>query len=397
MIVDFSRILNEIRQEELTDFLQKAVQIPSDIETPGEETKIAHFIAETLKKDGIDSDLQMVAGETGESPNVIATLKGGSGKSITFNGHMDAVPPMDMKTPYSGKIVDGKLYGRGACDMKSGIIAMAYAMIAIKRSGVSLPGDLVLSAMVGEEYGSYGARDYVKRNSTTLTDYGVCGEPTDLRIGSAQKGLHWFEFTIPGKRTHSSVPNEGVNALKRLTKVMAYIADELEPGLAQRVHPLLGPSLVNMGKAWGGEQPNVVPGEAFLQVERRHIPGETQADLEAEMQRVADACSIGDPAYEITFKSMPYSVRCPKTPMHVPDEHPIVQSAKKAGIELGLDLPIIGVPFWGDAGVLFDAGVPCILFGPGRVKDAHSATECVVLEDVYKAAQVYALMPFCLP
>ena len=395
MTVDVSKILNEIRHDELTAFLQKAVQIPSDIETPGEETKIAHFIADTLKKDGIDSVLQMVPGETGESPNVIATLKGCGGKSITFNGHMDAVPPFDMKEPFSGKIENGVLYGRGSCDMKSGIIAMAYAMIAIKRSGIALPGDLVLSAVVGEEYGSYGSRDYVKRN--VLTDYGVCGEPTGLCIGSAQKGLHWFEFTIPGKRTHSSVPSEGVNALDRLAKVMTYITENVEPELRKRTHPLLGSSLINMGKVWGGEQPNVVPGEAYLQLERRHIPGETQVDLEAEMQRIADACKLDDPAYDITFKSMPYSIRIPKTPMHVPDTHPVVQSAIKAGAKLGFELPVIGVPFWGDAGVLYDAGVPCILFGPGQIKDAHSANECVLLDDVYKAAKVYALIPFCLP
>jgi acetylornithine deacetylase/succinyl-diaminopimelate desuccinylase len=396
MTADFAAILKEINKQELTDFLQKAVQIPSDIETPGEETEVANFIAQTMRKEGIDTELQVVEGQTGTSPNVICTLKGAKGgKSITFNGHIDAIPPLDMKDPFSGRIENGVLHGRGASDMKSGIIAMAYAMIAIKRSGVTLPGDLVLSAVVGEEYGSYGCRHYVK--NSRLTDYGVCGEPTDLKIGAAQKGLHWFEFTIPGKRVHSSVSSQGVNALKRLTKLMSLISEELEPKLAQRTHPLLGQSLVNLGKAWGGEQPNVVPGDAHLQIERRYIPGETLSGLEAELQEIAAACSIGDPAYDITFESMPYSLRCAKTPMALPESHPIVQAAKKSGLELGLDMPVMGLPFWGDAGVLYDAGVETILFGPGRISDAHSPTECVSLDDVHTAAKVYARMPFCLP
>ncbi|MDR1731088.1 MAG: M20 family metallopeptidase [Synergistaceae bacterium] len=388
------RIVKKVDQEELTAFLKKAVQIPSDIETPGEESELAHFIAEKMKAEGIETELQMTTGVTGESPNVIATLKGTGGKSVTFNGHIDAIPPLDMKDPYSGRIENGLLYGRGASDMKSGIIAMAYAMIVIKRSGVTLPGDLVLSAVVGEEYGSFGARNYVTRKP--LPDYGVCGEPTGLKIGCAQKGLHWFEFNIPGKRVHSSVSSQGVNALKRLNQLMTLINEELEPKLNARTHHLLGSSLVNLGKVWGGEQPNVVPGDAHLQIERRYIPGETLNGVIAELQELVDKLNLEDPQYNITFESMPYSLLCSKTPMYIPEEHPIVQATRRAGAELGKEPEIIGVPFWGDAGVLYDAGVECILFGPGKVVDAHSATERVDLNDVWEAAKIYAMIPFLL-
>lgn len=392
--MDFTKLWEMIDKQELTEFLQKAVQIPSHIELESQEKEIGNFIAEKLLAEGIETELQFVEGERA---NVIATIHGtGEGKSVTFNGHIDSIPPIDMEDPYSGKIIGGDLYGRGACDMKGGIIAMAYAMIAIKRAGLIPKGDIVLSAMIGEEYGSDGATYYAKH--TKLTDYGICGEPTDMKIGSAQKGLHWFQFDIPGKRTHSSVSAAGINALKRLNELMTCISEDLEPGLRERTHPLLGSSLVNLGKAWGGEQPNVVPGDAHLQVERRYIPGETLESVKAELDEAVRKCNEGyEEEYAITYDSMPYSLKVSKTPMDIPEGHPIVQGMKKAGREvLGEEPEIFGVPFWGDAGVLYDAGCDCILFGPGSIQDAHSKCEKVSLRNVYQACKIYAVLPFVL-
>ena len=390
---DFAKLFALIDKEELTSFLQKAIQIPSHIEYPDEEKEIGAFIAGAMRAEGIDTDVQIVEGKR---PNVIATIKGDrKGKSITFNGHIDSIPPFDHTEPFSGRIDGDYMYGRGACDMKSGIIAMAYAMIAIKRSGITPPGDLVLSAVAGEEYGSFGATHYVKHN--VLTDYGVCGEPTSMNIASAQKGLHWFEFNIPGKRIHSSVSSQGINALKRLNQLMTLINEKLEPELKKRTHPLLGSSLVNLGKVWGGEQPNVVPGEAHLQIERRYIPGETLQSVTEELQKLVDECNKGYEKYPITFTSMPYSLLVSKTPMDVPFENPIVQAMLEAGkTVLNKTVDVVGAPFWGDAGVLHDAGVTSILFGPGEVRDAHTATERVSLTDVYNAAKMYAALPFLL-
>ena len=392
--MDLAKLMEQIDRQELTDFLQKAVQIPSHIELESQEKEIGQYIAGKLLAEGVETELQVVEGERA---NVLATIHGtGEGKSVTFNGHMDSIPPIDMEDPYSGRIVGDDLYGRGACDMKGGIIAMAYAMIAIKRAGLIPKGDIVLSAMIGEEYGSDGATYYAKH--TKLTDYGICGEPTGMKIGSAQKGLHWFQFDIPGRRTHSSVSSTGINALKRLNKLMTCINEELEPKLKERIHPLLGSSLVNLGKAWGGEQPNVVPGDAHLQVERRYIPGETLESVKAELDEAVKKCNEGyEEEYAITYESMPYSLKVSKTPMDIPEGHPIVQGMKKAGMEvLGKEPEIFGVPFWGDAGVLYDAGCDCILFGPGSIKDAHSKCEKVSLSNVYQAAKIYAALPFVL-
>jgi acetylornithine deacetylase/succinyl-diaminopimelate desuccinylase len=300
-----------------------------------------------------------------------------------------------MKEPYSGRIDGDKMYGRGASDMKSGIIAMAYAMIAIKRSGFVPPGDIVLSAVIGEEYGSFGATHYVKHSR--MTDYGICGEPTGLKIATAQKGLHWFEFNVPGKRIHSSVSSQGINALKRLNTLMTLINEKLEPALKKRTHRLLGSSLVNLGKVWGGEQPNVVPGEAHLQIERRYIPGETLESVMRELDEIVAECNAGFDGYPITYDHMPYSLLVKKTPMDVPVEHPVVQGMLKSGKEvLGVEPEIFGAPFWGDAGVLNDAGVTTLLFGPGEVEDAHTAMEHVSITKVHKAAKVYAALPFFL-
>jgi len=388
-----AKLFKCVDKDELVAFLQKAIQIPSHIEYPDQEKEMASFIAEKMTAEGIETELQIVEGKR---PNVLSTIRGErNGKSITYNGHIDSIPPFDMTEPFSGRIDGDLMYGRGTSDMKSGIIAMAYAMIAIKRSGYAPPGDLVLSAVVGEEYGSFGATHYVKHS--TLTDYGVCGEPTGLKIATAQKGLHWFEFNIPGRRIHSSVSSQGINALKRLNQLMTHINEKLEPSLENRRHRLLGASLVNLGKVWGGEQPNVVPGDAHLQIERRYIPGETLKSVMAELDEIVAECNKGYDGYPITYESMPYSLLVSKTPMDVPVEHPIVQGMLAAGkTVLGEKPAIFGAPFWGDAGVLSDAGVTTILFGPGEVSDAHTANEHVSLENVFKAAMMYAALPFLL-
>ncbi len=390
---DLERLFAQVDRAELTDFLQKAIQIPSHKDYPDEEHEIGEFIAARMRAEGIETEMQYV---DGKRANVISTLRGsGGGKSVTFNGHIDSIPPIDMQDAFSGKIEGDLMYGRGASDMKSGIICMAYAMIAMKRAGLTPAGDVVLSAVAGEEYGSIGCTQYVKRSK--LTDYGVCGEPTGLKIASAQKGLHWFEFSIPGRRIHSSVSSQGINALKRLNELMTKISGDLEPRLKQRTHALLGHSLVNMGKVWGGEQPNVVPGDAHLQLERRYIPGETLKSVMAELDEIVAECNKGYDGYPITYDSMPYSLLVSKTPMDVPADHPIVRGMRAAGeAVLGTAPEIFGAPFWGDAGVLNDSGVITILFGPGEVEDAHTAHEKVNLTNVYKAAKVYAALPFML-
>jgi GTP cyclohydrolase I len=242
---DLERLFAQVDRAELTDFLQKAIQIPSHKDYPDEEHEIGEFIAARMRAEGIETEMQYV---DGKRANVISTLRGsGGGKSVTFNGHIDSIPPIDMQDAFSGKIEGDLMYGRGASDMKSGIICMAYAMIAMKRAGLTPAGDVVLSAVAGEEYGSIGCTQYVKRS--TLTDYGVCGEPTGLKIASAQKGLHWFEFSIPGRRIHSSVSSQGINALKRLNELMIVGPITVRSACSHHFCPI-------MGRLWIGLMPN---------------------------------------------------------------------------------------------------------------------------------------------
>jgi acetylornithine deacetylase/succinyl-diaminopimelate desuccinylase len=387
------QVLKQIDKNELITLLQQAIRIPSHIEIPDQEKEIGDFMAQRLRAEGIDTELQLVEGLR---PNVIAVIKGsGKAPSVTFNGHIDSVPPFDMENPYSGEVKDGKIYGRGACDCKGGIISMMYAMIAIKRSGIIPPGDIVLSAVAGEEYGSYGARHYVANNR--LPEYGICGEATDQQIQNGHKGLHWFEFHFPGKRAHSSVPEKGINAIDRLAHFMKLVEEQLKPQLETRKHGKFSPSLVNIGKVWGGEQPNVTPGEAWLQLERRYIPGETLESVTAELQQIVDQCNVYGKEYDITFTSMPYSLRVSKTPFEVPETHPIVQALIAANEKVLGTKPEIGIcPGWGDAGVLYDHGVPTVYFGPGSGQFAHSPQEHVPIDELYNAAKVYAIAPFML-
>lgn len=391
---ELEKVFEQIDREELTLFLQQAVRLPSYIGIEDPEKEMARLISEKLREEGIETELAIVKGK---SPNVIAVIRGsGGGKSLAFNGHMDTVPPLGMEDPCSGRIEGDTLYGRGASDMKSGLAAMIFAMIAIKRSGLVPKGDIILSAVTNEEYGSDGAKHYAANYE--LPDYGVCAEPTGMKLAASQKGLHWFDFTIPGKSVHSGAAETGINAIDRLNELISCLNTTLKPVLEKRIHPLLGASKMNYGKVWGGDQPNVVPGEAHLQLERRFLPGETIDTVRAELDEVVRLCNRGyAPEYAIRYESMPYSIETPKTAMEVPADHPVVLGMLSAAKEvLGKEPELFGIPFWGDAGILYDAGVSCILFGPGNVEDAHSPEEKVSLENVYLAAKIFAALPYMI-
>lgn len=385
--------LAAIDRGELTDFLQKAVQIPSHVEYPGQEKEIAQFIHQKLVAEGIDARLEEVVDGR---PNVVAVLKGqGTGKSVTYNGHMDSIPPFDMPDAFSGKIVGDRIYGRGVCDQKAGIVSMAYALVALKRSGLPLPGDVVLAAVVGEEYESCGTQHFVKHGPKT--DFGVVSEPTGLGIGIAHKGIEWMSVRIPGRSIHSSVSEKGVNAIKRANQLMNLITQALEARLQSRLHPLVGKSLVNLGRIVGGEQPNVVPGECELQLERRYLPGESLDSVYAELQELVDRCQLPDyPELNLEMSTMPYSKRCARVPLDTPADSPIVSALKAAGDRVGQSLEVVGLPYWCDAAVMARAGIPTVVFGPGDISQAHSANENASLNSVYIATQVFTALPFVL-
>ena len=380
-------VLNLIDKEELIDLIKNLIIIPSHKLTEGQERQLGRFLADTLAKEGIEVHLQEVEDHR---ENVIGMIKGtGSAQSLMLNGHLDTVPPLGMPEPFIPRIMDGRLYGRGAADMKAGLGAMAYTLIVIQRAKIRLQGTLLLAGVVGEESGGIGTA-FLARNGPRA-DMAIVGEPTDLDIVIAHKGTEWLEITVKGKAAHGSVPQEGVNAITRATKVIQAIQERLIPKLQERQHELLNPPTINIGVIRGGEQPNIVPDECKLQLDRRWLPTETLENVIGELQHILAELEESDPQFSVTLRRMEATSIVPHHPLETPATHPLVQTMREVLRELGVDTSLRGVDYWTDGASLSRAGIPTVVFGPGSITQAHSDEEFVELDSVLIAARAYIL------
>ena len=322
--------------------------------------------------------------------SVVGTLQGtGGGKSLMLNGHIDTVGVDDMTDPFSAAIRDAKLYGRGAYDMKGSIAAMLTAVKTLRDAGVSLPGDLLLAAVADEEYASLGTADIAQRYHP---DAAIVTEPTELQLALAHKGFIWLEVVTVGKAAHGSRPQLGVDANRKMGKFLSEL-DRLEQELSGREpHPLIGPPTLHAALIKGGSAMSVIADRCELCIERRTIPGETEAHVLAEFQATIDRLSASDDHFHATVKSF-----FARAPFEVSSTAPIVTTLQHAARSiLDRDLEPDGVSFWTDAALLASAGIPTVVFGPIGA-GAHAAEEWVDLHSVEQAASVYAqtAISFC--
>lgn len=387
------RLRRALDGDELTGLVQQALRIPSHKEYPGEEREIAEFIARLLGSNGLQAELQTVQEDRA---NVLCRIGGrGEGPSLILNGHMDTIPPLDMGADaFSGRREGNLIYGRGAADMKGATVAMAYALVLLKRTGLEPPGDLIYAAVVGEEYESNGTQHLMQ--SGLRADWGIVGEPTDLQVAVAHKGIEWMQVAFEGRSVHSSVAHRGVNAVRAASEFVHTLYAELDPALAERVHPLAGRSLVNVGAIRGGRQPNVVPPDCVVEMERRWIPAEDLAGVYRELEHLAEKVA-GSFGARAAVAPMAYSLRCRRVPLDTSPSSPIARAVQRAAeAATGGRVEIIGVPYWCDAAVMASAGVPSVVFGPGSISSAHSAAESIAVESLVAAALSYALIPFTI-
>ncbi|HEY4720322.1 MAG TPA: ArgE/DapE family deacylase [Anaerolineae bacterium] len=375
----------KIDREYLTETLANLIRINSINPTlvPGGtgEAEIAAYVADTLR--GLNMDVALHEVEP-RRVNVVGRLKGGSGggKTLMLNGHMDTVGIDNMPAPFSANIVDGKMYGRGAYDMKGGLAACIAAAKAIVDAGVSLSGELQIATVCDEEYASLGTADVVKRYRP---DAAIVTEPTELVISLAHKGFIWLEVETIGKAAHGSRPQLGIDANMRMGRFLGKL-DQLEQELrARQGHPLIGPPTLHASLIQGGTGLSVISESCKLQIERRTIPGETEAQVVAEIQALIDRLSASDPTFKATVKS--FFVR---DPFEVSEDAAIVKALDRAATNvLHKQLPQAGVSFWTDAALYASAGIETVLFGPIGA-GAHAREEWIDLQSVEDAALVLA-------
>lgn len=348
---------------------------------PG-ESEIARYIAGSLKSIGLAT--QTYEPEPGRT-TVVGTLAGtgtGQGRSLMLNAHCDTVDVQGMPEPFSAALRDGKLYGRGSYDMKGSLAACMAAAHALVQSGARLQGDLLIAAVADEEYGSLGTRDLIEH---VQVHGAIVTEPTALQTCLAHKGYLWIEVAVEGHAAHGSRFELGIDANMRMGRFLAKLAI-LEQDLRNRKpHPLVGPPSLHAAMLSGGTGLSTYAAWSKVRIERRTVPGETEAQAVAEIQAIIKSLSSDDPTFHATvrpfFRRDPFEVS--------PFAHIVEVVDRAAGSVLGRPAVHIGDTPWMDAALLQAAGIETVVIGPAGY-GAHASDEWVDFESVLKLAQILA-------
>jgi len=395
-----SKIKSVITEEEVIEIIKNLVEIPSYPGVENQESKVAKYIYTTLSKEGIESKIvPVIDGRC----NVIAKLRGNNSsnsKSLLLTGHTDTVPPYDMPNPFQLRTQGNRMYGRGVVDMKGALACMMGAMIAIKRAKINLDGDLIFAGVIDEEEGSEGTIALLENG--LKVDAAIVGEPCNLNICVAHRGLEWLEFHFKGKTVHGGKQSEGINAILKASNFIQALEKDLIPKIQSKTHPIIGTSSMNYGTINGGTQPSTVAGSATLTIDRRWIPGEKYADVMGGYQNIIDSMAKEDPEFNCELRVMDVSLMKEgyvHESMETDIDHPIVQITKKATEEIYKQEPqITFFPAWSDGGLLSSYGnIPTIVFGPGDLESAHSAEEFLDKTQVFPTTLIYAsiALKFC--
>lgn len=374
----------KIDSGQVTDLLARLVRInsinPFFSEGKTNEREIAGSVANELR--GFGARVEIHEPQPGRA-SVLGTLPGrGNGRSLVLYAHMDTVGIGGMAEPFSGEVRDGRLYGRGSYDMKGGLAACLAAARAIAESGVPLAGDLHVLGVADEEVASLGLIDLL---TFFRPDAAIVTEPTELDLCLAHKGFIWIEVETEGRAAHGSRFDLGVDANLRMGRFLGRL-DELERELRGRPgHPLVGPPSLHAGTLRGGTAPSIYAAHCRLEVERRTVPGETEAGCVAELQALADELAAADPTFRARVRPT-----LTRPAFEVAADAPIVQAVTAAASSvLGRTPATLGHTFWMDASLFAEAGVETVVIG-AHGTGAHADEEWVDVQSVVQLAEILA-------
>ena len=358
--------------------LESLVRVPS---VTGDEGRVAQTVAEWCEVAGLAVELREIS--PGRS-NVVARWGTGRHPLVLLTGHLDTVPVGSgwTRDPFGAEVSAGRLYGRGACDMKAGLAAMLAAVIELREQGLEPAGDVVLAAVVGEEEDSAGTRALLADGLSV--DCALLGEPTALELIRSNRGLINYRIEVIGESAHASSPDLGRNAIVGAARIVLEL-ERIAGRLAERPHPSLGASNLTVGTIHGGTRPYVVPDRCTIEVDRRVNPGESAETARAEAEEALAAARNVMPLLAAGF-----TLGSEYPPLELDEGHPLLQGMLRSMAAANVPASLGVWRAASDAGLLTTGrGIPCVLFGPGDIAVSHRPDEFVELEQVELAREVY--------
>jgi acetylornithine deacetylase len=352
------------------------------------EQRAAEHVRDFLRGYGIAAEFEEAAPHR---PNVVAKIGPASAKpALMIVAHIDTVGAGGMPDPFTPRIRDGKMYGRGALDIKSGVAAMCSVVAAIVREGARLVRPFIIAAVVDEECNSIGTQDLLRRSHTA--DYAVVLEPTNLQLVIAHKGYAWFEIVTHGRAAHGSLPGEGRDAIRMMGRVLVAL-DRWEREIASRAsHAHLGCGSLHASLIEGGQELSSYPAECRLQLERRMLPGETEASAAAELRAMFEQLESEDAQFRAALRTGLGS----RPAYEIREDSSLVKRVSAAIRRMCGSCNLGGMAAWTDTALLAAAGIPGVVFGPtGR--GLHGADEYVELDSVTTCAAALReiILEFC--
>jgi succinyl-diaminopimelate desuccinylase len=356
---------------------------------PGRERPVAELLRDQALAWGLEAEIRPI--DEGRA-NVDIRLPGrGGAPALLYCGHLDTVPIGETAwsyPPFGAEISEGRIFGRGASDMKSGVAAMLGGMAALAASRTRLPGDVRLAGVVGEEVDCAGSRHFLAQGGMNGVGWLVISEPTNLDLVIAHKGALRVEIATHGRAAHGAMPELGINAILHMMELIRQLQ---RLALRPPAHPLLSPPTLSVNTIAGGFRTNVVPDICRITVDIRTLPGQAHSDVLDLVRKTIAELAATRQGFEATV-----SVISEAAPVMTDLDSGLVRAAQMTvGGALGRQAVIRGVDYFSDASVLQPpTKVPTILFGPGDDRLAHQINESVSLAAIVEATRVFAALPF---
>ena len=384
--------------DEEVRFLQELVRVPTDT-PPGDNAPHAEKTATLLQAFGFEAERHAVPTADVRDygmqsiTNLIVRRRYGEGKTIALNAHGDVVPPGDGWThpPYDAEIVDGKMVGRATAVSKSDFASYTFAVRALESLGAALKGAVELHFTYDEEFGGEMGPGWLLRDKLTAPDY-LIAAGFSYQVITAHNGCLQMEVTVHGKMAHAAIPDTGIDALQGATAILnALYAQNKRYALVSSKVPGINHPYLNVGRIEGGTNTNVVPGKVVLKLDRRMIPEENPAEVEADIRRVIADAANGVTGIRVEIKRLLLA--------HAwqPDTRsaPLVAALQRHGeIVFGEPIPTTGTPLYTDVRLYAAAGVAAAIYGAGPrtvlESNAKRADENLLLEDLRRATKVVA-------